>query len=51
MSDLDDYVNTVYDYMDQIPEEVLESDELAIVDLGDYQGYRVVTKEQYEGSN
>lgn len=45
----EDYVGQEYQYFDEIPEFVVDSDELALVSLGVDEGYRVISVEQYEG--
>lgn len=46
----ENYVGKSYDYFSDIPNEVIENDELAVVDEGVDRGFKVITAEQWEGT-
>lgn len=45
----ENYIGKSYQYFSDIPDEVIEDEELAIVDEGSDKGYKVITAEQWEG--
>lgn len=48
MTDTEDYLGETFDSINDIPQEVVDDDELAVVNLGTDRGHRVISREQYE---